>query len=29
LPYSVEQVTDMRTRERRLMREIARDGVAL
>jgi len=29
LPYSVEQVTQMRARERRLMREIARDGVAL
>jgi predicted nucleotidyltransferase len=29
LPYSVAQVADMRTRERRLMLEIARDGVAL
>lgn len=29
LPYSVAQVTEMRARERRLMREIERDGVAL
>jgi predicted nucleotidyltransferase len=29
LPYSVTQVADMRVRERRLMREIERDGVAL
>lgn len=29
LPYSEAQVAQMRARERRLMREIARDGVAL
>ena len=29
LPYSTAQARDMRGRERRLMREIARDGVAL
>jgi hypothetical protein len=28
LPYSTEQVTDMRRRERRLLREIAKDGIA-
>ena len=29
LPYSVAQVAELRARERRLMREIARDGVVL
>jgi uncharacterized protein len=29
LPYSTAQVTALRARERRLMREIARDGVRL
>lgn len=29
LPYSTAQITDLRERERRLTREIARDGVAL
>lgn len=29
LPYSTEQAEDLRRRERRLMLEIARDGVAL
>lgn len=29
LPYSTEQAADLRSREKRLMLEIARDGVAL